>query len=262
MAGGLFVSTASATGAAHTVQGTGSEDAVTWTWLVEGRAGAVAAVADGHSDPRCVRAARGAALAVQAAVEVCGGRDLSHETLATSLVGRWRDLVDHDAELDPVPGADASSPADRWSVYGTTLIVCRVDPSGTLLVQVGDGDAVVADHDSAAYRPLPPDGLEASSTTHSLSAIDSVTSVRWRALEPTDVPRLIVLSTDGLDNAYPTRDALLTAAEELLVVAVDEGTHSVEAQLGPWVRSAAATSGDDSTVAVIAIGVDGRTDGE
>lgn len=74
----------------------------------------VAAVADGHGDPRCCRADRGSRLAVRAALEILLGVParlgdsarandaLLHDVVVAELVSAWQRLVEQDAAADPL----------------------------------------------------------------------------------------------------------------------------------------------------------------
>jgi hypothetical protein len=74
----------------------------------------VAAVADGHGDPRCCRADRGSRLAVRAALDVLLGVParlgdsarandaLLHDVVVPDLVAAWQRLVEQDAAADPL----------------------------------------------------------------------------------------------------------------------------------------------------------------
>jgi serine/threonine protein phosphatase PrpC len=235
----VTVRTASALGAAHRAKNIGNEDAV--GWRTDAR-GTVLGVADGHSDPRCVRADRGARFAVQAAVDLL---DPDARTAAQDLADAWDLLVAADARRDPLgPNAGPVRLA-----YGTTLIACWISDTALRLLQIGDGVAIVATG-AGASRPIPPDEHEGSPETESLASDAAATRARTARVPLTDLPVVVCLSTDGVDAAYPDGGGLLSAVEELRSLAIREGASSVAELLEPWVREAAAVSGDDATVAV------------
>jgi serine/threonine protein phosphatase PrpC len=230
---------ASVTGATHRARGAGNQDAVGIRPMPGG--GAMAALADGHSDPRCVRARRGADLAVEAALAAGAG-----PTVGAEVVARWRSLVDDERRAETGP------PLPRLA-YGTTLLACRWDPQGVTLVQIGDGDIVVVDQDGTASRPLQP--RRPPTGTASL-ADEDVLLVEQAVPRP---PRAVLLSSDGVDNAYPSGDALLEAAEDIARRFEATAAPALQRDVHDWVRRAAATSGDDASAVVLVLTETGRS---
>lgn len=235
---------ASAIGAAHAARGHGNEDAVAVRRTPHG--GVTAAVADGHSDPRCTRARRGADLAVGAVVEAstdAGGG------FGSAVVARWRAAVDADRTGDPT-----AEPLPRIA-YGTTLLACRSDERGVAILQAGDGDVVVVDRAGEASRPLRSlDRLVAPPGATASLADDDILDVlveTW--LPPEPAPRIVLLASDGLDNAYPRDGALLEAAAEIVEREDLRDRRVLQREVDDWVARAAATSGDDASVVVIVL---------
>lgn len=241
----ITVATASATGAAHLRKGIGNEDAARWAST---GGSAVLAVADGHSDARCIRADRGARFAVDAAVDLAVDDGAA---TAPELVAAWTRLVEADREADPLP----EEVGDPLLPYGTTAIVCWIDGARFHLLQIGDG-AVVAATRTAAARPVPPDGHEGTGATDSLAS--GARTARSVTMPLTDLPAVVCLSTDGVDSAYPDDLGLPRAVAELRGLAVEQGPAAMAARLDTWVQDAATTSGDDATVAVAVIMQDDR----
>jgi hypothetical protein len=62
---------------------------------------------------------------------------------------------------------------------------------------------------------------------------------------------LLMLATDGFDNAYPAEDSMLRAASELAALRRESGRPVGSDVLGQWAREAANVSGDDATVAAV-----------
>jgi serine/threonine protein phosphatase PrpC len=229
---------ASATGASHLVRGGGNEDAFADRSV---RGGIIAAVADGHSDPRCVRARRGAEIAVDAALVVLarGGPDPRR-----AMVDAWRVGVDSDR-------ADRGEAMPRLA-YGTTLLAARWDERTLTLVQAGDGDIVTVSGDGVASRPIrvAGHGEIRSGATASLADDDVLTVFALATVSP-DEPRLVLLASDGLDNAYPTEGDLLDAAAEIVRRPELRERAALQREVDDWVRRAAAVSADDATAIVL-----------
>lgn len=224
---------ASAVGLRHRAHGTGGEDAVA---AARHRRTTIVAVADGHSDPRCVRAARGAELAVAAATGLGLKRPLR------STADRWNVQVDRDIERNPLPPEHA---VGRLA-YGTTLLACRADGEGIHLLRIGDGEIVTVDQDGTPERPLgsKPSGDPVDSLADTDAAIHAESM-----LIPHDArTRLVLLATDGVDAAYADDAGLLGAALDLVGRGADA---QLRQELDLWVQQAADTSGDDASVAVL-----------
>jgi serine/threonine protein phosphatase PrpC len=234
---------ASATGSRHERRGIGNDDAVACGPVP---AGLVAAVADGHSDPRCVRARAGADFAVEAAI--AAGGEATVAGFAGAAITGWRDRVDADLRRSPQPEL-------RRLAYGTTLLACRVTADGLTLLRVGDGEIVLVDVAGAAWRPLPvvpPTSGPAGAT--STMADDRAGDVARTAFVPAQrSPRLVLLASDGIDNAYLRNDALLEAARDLAERPELRDPAHLQSEVGAWVVEAAATSGDDATAAVLVL---------
>lgn len=236
------VATASARGRHHEQTGQPNEDdAVART---DGDV-ATAAVADGHGAAQYTRADRGARLATSAMSALLASPPDDLDDLPTRLVGRWRDAVDEDVERDPPAGGRAH---ER---YGTTVLGARLDPDRLLLVQLGDGDILLADADGQAHHPVPSVAVPFPGTTDSLVQADA--AARVRLVELTDVePRLVLLASDGLEAAaggVPRwwADVVDTLLEDLR----GRGPDEVPAVLDDRCRAGAAEGGDDTTVAAV-----------
>jgi serine/threonine protein phosphatase PrpC len=235
------VAQASATGSRHARRGLGNEDAVRCSAVASG---VVAAVADGHSDPRCVRARVGAELAVEAAVAVGGAT--APDGVALAVVDGWRSRVDADLLRDPLAGGGRLA-------YGTTLLACWVAASGLTLLRIGDGDVVLVDATGAAWRPLPASTPAAwpAGATNSLADDRAQDVAQVLAVPALRAPRLVLLASDGVDNAYPRSDGLLEAARDLAGRRDLQEPARLQVEVAAWVASAAETSGDDATAAVL-----------
>jgi hypothetical protein len=243
------VTTASEVGATHRHRQLGADDAVGWTGAIGHSVIATVALADGHSDPRCVRSRDGAAFVVAAAEslphEVTGAAEITGALLAD-----WRRRVDqHLAEHPLTDREPTSAGADRLA-YGTTAIVCRVTALGITIVRIGDGDIIAVTPDGQARR-LAPSDQPPGEVTQSLSQPDAAQVARCAEIPAGAAPVLLVLATDGFDNAYPSSDSMLRAADELTTLRRESGVPLTAHVLTQWARSAADVSGDDATVAAV-----------
>lgn len=246
------VATAGETGAAHRHQQRGCDDAVGWT----GAAGSVlatVAVADGHSDPRCARRKLGAEF-VLAAAGALPAEPLTPDAMADAFVAEWRRRVDKHLAGNPLSPEDADT-ASAWAAnariaYGTTALLCRITPDAIMIVRIGDGDVIAVAADERARRLVVPE-TRPDGSTESISHPAAHRAALRVAIPAAAAPVLVLLATDGFDNAYPAEDSMLRAATELVALRRESGRPIGTDVLSRWAREAADVSGDDATVATV-----------
>ena len=73
----------------------------------------------------------------------------------------------------------------------------------------------------------------------------------------TDDVEVLILATDGLGNAYPDEAALAQVGADLRERISHEGPDAVSEELKSYLREAAEHSGDDTTMVVVWMGVEG-----
>lgn len=263
---------ASVTGAAHEQSGLPNQDAFT---IRRHRDGIVAAVADGHGGSRFVRSQLGARFAVEVAART-GTAALESDTappdasaLTTQVVDGWRDRVAGHVAAHPLTASEVAAVGDRAAsapqerlAYGTTLLMVVVTRRYGLLVQIGDGDIVIAHADGSVTTPVPDDGRNIASHTTSLCMDDTERHFRSAVLTgggwPADV---VLLATDGYGNAFVDPLWREQTMRDYLRLFTTRNTSSVEAGLPVWLADSAAAGGDDTTVVLLhrlSLGVDER----
>lgn len=222
-------------GAGHTREAVVNQDAIASS-TADGGAFAVVAVADGHGDIAHLRSADGARLAVQTAVDLM----VAHRSrlcraepeelvvvlraIFSEVVTTWRRLVLDDAVTRPVSTAEFTArglttesaseavakvteaePSTR--LYGSTLLVVAVWPSGGAAVRLGDGHvAVVSPAAADPIRAVFADDL--GDATQSLCGDDPDAAVECEVLDLAGVAA-IVLSTDGYSKSFRHFDDFL-----------------------------------------------------
>lgn len=256
-------------GAAHQRGATPCQDAYAlWSGAVSGTPCLVAAVADGHGDTRHDRSQYGAALAVQAAVEVAREFALhgsSAETLVTlksdfkehfprKLGQRWREAVQHDAQAqDNALDGEVLSLESILTRYGTTLLVVLIVPGALLVGQIGDGDILLVNlaDDTCDLLLRRPNTL-LGTATYSLCSSDA-THLWQTAVVAHPSTEVLLLATDGLADALGTDDAALAGFARSLGQRFQEfGPAAVANALPSWLdHYSAHGSGDDMTLAVV-----------
>lgn len=249
----------SRTGAAHQRQGRPCQDAYAlWSGAVAGQTCLIAAVADGHGDARHDRSQCGAALAVQAAMDLVRAFALAHDQAPAlpalthdfkthfprRLGQRWRAAVCDVAQTE--------DPA-IYTRYGTTLLVALAVADTLLVGQIGDGALLWSTETTCdvLLRPVP---TLMGTETHSLCSNDA-TQLWQTAVWTRTSAGLVVLTTDGLTDALGEDVAALAPFARSLSQRLSEfGPMPVAAALPDWLdHYSAQGSGDDITLALLCL---------
>lgn len=240
----------------------------TLTWADGPRS--VIAVSDGHGHKDHFRSDTGAALAVVSAVEIVRhsfdvvaetvesgwdpiALDLRAREIAAGIIEAWATKVHQHIAAHPF--GPEESPSDPLRPYGATLIVAAVIAEVVLLLQVGDGDAVVVAADGYVSRPLPDDPRHEGNRTGSLCEPDPLVALR-AATFPTNPEAsaplaLVYICTDGFSTSRVDRDWWRQTGEQLLDFNRDHGTDWIRSQLPEWLTEPALVGGDDTTLALL-----------
>lgn len=254
-------------GSAHVRAGTDAQD-VGGTWTGPDGS-AVIAVADGHGHAAHFRSVVGADVAVSSALDVLSGgvgafddageaqRVLAGE-LGPELVRRWRaGVLDH-AQSHPFNAAEqslmsGSGELDILQSYGSTVIAMAGSERVLAVVQLGDGDAVVAAASGRVWRPLPPDADLDGVRTTSLCQPDPLRSLRTAALDvAAEDLALGFVCTDGFGTPRVDADGWWSqVAAQLLQLAAEHDTQWMAAKLPSWLEEPAEVGGDDTTLAIL-----------
>jgi serine/threonine protein phosphatase PrpC len=276
---------ASVCGVTHERDGLPNQDALAvWQGGADGAGLIVAAVADGHGGARHFRSAVGSRLAVNAAVEAtrrfapewesadpARQAQIASSDLPVAIVTEWLDQVRQHLASHPLSAAERQAlesesasgekvQVDPTFAYGATLITALVTRRQMLLLQVGDGDALLVGPDGRAWRPIPPDRRLTGEFTTSLCRPGAQADFR-NALVELDNPgaSLLLLATDGYSNSFRTEGDFLQVGTDLLQMVRQQGVARVEKQL-PQILEHASTngSGDDITLALVYLGEPGQ----
>ena len=241
-----------------------------------------AATADGHGSLCYFRSDFGSEYAVDSAFECVSKflenlgeanadifnedeRDQLFLQLWKSIVSRWHSMVDKnyaeepftEAELDSIPEQFAYY-RDRYEsgkyidAYGTTLAFAVVTEDFGFCMQIGDGSCVVLDEECNACEPIPEDPRCHDNITTSLCQDDAAYSYRAVFFSKDDIPPVIFLGTDGVENSYCSFDMLVGFYRGLALTfceyGMDEGVRQLSSFLPEMTRKG---SGDDVSCAGI-----------
>ena len=251
-------------GASHLRNGLPNQDAWGKWSPVDGGWPLAVALADGHGSAKSPRSDRGSRFACQVGIEAgrewlesAAARQLSAEELKYQLedrvpkqiVARWRELVDKDIANEPV----LPEPANPYVVYGSTLLLFLSDKNQIALLQLGDGEILVARGDDAPQRVMRTDDRLIANETTSLSSKEAWREFRAGLFTRAEMDwRLAILTTDGYPNSFGDDAGFLKAGSDIQTILKLDGVELLAAELEGWLRQASALgSGDDCTLVAI-----------
>ena len=231
----------------------------------------IACVADGHGQHEHARSDVGARLATRAC-RVCLGdgdtrwfeKPLSAESIAPlcrELVETWRHSVALDLHTNPLSRREfpASMPLENFSkllldparVYGSTLAVLILTPTTIAELSIGDAEILLVDARGECFTPGKRHEQLGDETT-SLCLPDAALHFRVNVRSLGEV-RLAILCTDGVSNAFRSREGFEQLALDLDAVGLDAGgEEDFERDLSGWLTDFSnMASGDDATLVMI-----------
>ena len=213
------------------------------------------AVADGHGTSR--HGDIGARLAVQVtlAALVRFSEDLrerasdpfdvgkyAEHPLRAQIVREWKERVRAKAEND----------APQLVEYGSTVLAAVATPDFLLLGQLGDGDILLVDEDGTVNVPLPADPGSFADETPSLCLREAEHSFRVKAMPVPERETLLLLSTDGYGNSYPTDTAFKQIGPDYLRLVREHGISGLTPRLKCFLTEVTTQgSGDDIALALL-----------
>lgn len=218
------------------------------------------AVADGHGSKRHYRSDRGSAFAVATAMSLlaraagdieAGAAGSVLATLAEDLAAGWRERVEGDIRLWPVPERPGF---ESHAVYGSTCIAAAIGPGCSLFLQIGDGDVLASAPSLEVDRVVPLDPHLVGAGTYSLCQPDAVARTHLRlytAPHPLSAPDFVMAGTDGLSKSYPRDEDFLAVARHFRGTLREAPLQPFLRSLEPWLAECSGRgSRDDITVAL------------
>ena len=231
----------------------------------------VACVADGHGQYEHARSDVGARLATRACRACLSDESaewfqepLTVESLATlryKLVETWRHDVALDLLANPLSRREFPTEMpqrdflklllDPTRVYGSTLTVVLITPSVIAELSIGDAEVLLVDENEACFSPGERHEQLGDETT-SLCLADAAHHFRVHVRSSGEV-RLAVLCTDGVTNAFCSREDFERLALDLDAMAPGPGEEDdFESELSGWLSDySRMASGDDATLVML-----------
>ena len=226
----------------------------------------IVAVADGHGAGDCFRSEIGANIAID--MVFCEALPLLYEedhpfseqgikNFKYRLWQSWRKAVKSDWDCRLTLGRFGENEAryelvsekyrlryqnesDKYlyTAYGTTLLTAIAIKNELLLLQIGDGSAVVLCANGLFTLPVPQDEENFLNVTTSLSDENADQKIRHAVLSldktSSTYPVAVFLSSDGVDDCFPTyqnEEYLFKFYKVLLESALAENTESLFTEL-------------------------------
>lgn len=188
-------------------------------------------ISDGHGGAPYFRSHKGAEFALQVVQDivsrrmdriqelvVAGDFDTIRSQLALAIVKDWHKLIDQDLvehpitkeELDHLEEEKPSVAAlyrqghDLYSIYGCTLVSYFATKDFWFAIQIGDGDFALSLDGQEFVLPMPKDeGCFLNQTT---SLCDATATKEFRSVSGTQIPKVVLCTSDGVANSFKTED--------------------------------------------------------
>jgi hypothetical protein len=190
------------------------------------------------------------------------------DVVVPEIVSAWRERVKMDllkeavtaAELDKLEAAagkkaraTAQAAAPNYVAYGSTLLIVAALPAGFAVLQIGDGDMLMADAMEKVTEVLPDDPTLMADETTSLCQPDCEKKFRVRFMpRGGGEPVLIQLSTDGYGNSFSSRAGFERTPLDYLGLLREHGRGVLDENMTQWLaETTGGGSGDDCTVGLM-----------
>jgi hypothetical protein len=246
---------ASVIGAAHRRRDTANQDAFRCRSTPTG---VVAVVADGHGAAEHPRSGHGARLAADLLADRLAANAVAtndHEQLrefVAQFVDAWRAAVLAAVETQPFSAAEAGALQERTdtdiavTAHGTTVLALVVNDSCIAGIAIGDGDIGCAGRDGRHLALCAaPEAIGVA--TDSLASSDPIALTRIETRSADDMVAAWAC-TDGFSTAQVEPNWRELVAHQLRELTAVREVSDVEANLANWLRPAAETGGDDTTM--------------
>ena len=166
---------------------------------------------------------------------------------------RVQESYDRSKQAKPLNEDGTVDWKEIYRLYGTTLLGMLITDSYVFAFQIGDGDMMMVDAESAS--PVLESEKILGTETHSLSKVDawkkSVFAVRRKDIDE-GKPYLYMLTTDGMVNSFLSEEAFRKTCREYYDSIREHGFDKVCDNLGNWLSETSTLGcGDDITMVMV-----------
>ena len=251
-------------GAAHIANNMPCQDAI---MLNSGKEYIIACVADGHGSSLSKYSDDGSKIATEVVnnyiTAVMSETDDMYEYLRTNkelhipkkVDAIWKEEI---LKFHKEKNREECDKQDCYKMYGTTLLTIFVTERFIFAMQIGDGSILYADQQGNTDYLIQIEKL-LGTETHSLCLKDSwkyfksvLIKISEEELKHMDVPKILILSTDGYENSFESESDFLAVGADYLNIIKQNGIDKVDANLENWLKNTSEDgSGDDISVVLI-----------
>ena len=268
-------------GSSHEANNIENQDSLSWYQEKKSGYPVILAVSDGHGDPRSFRSRDGADIAVGVAIDTIHeyldksqNRANAYEAMREfeepikrAISRRWKKQVEEHWKKYPVEnskinnqGLPSNNSVVVQDVYGATLVAAFVDQfkiggrSQTYLafLQIGDGDILVISKNGEVKF-----GFEDTNTFVGDATLSLSLDKAWQYMKvkfvanPEELPKMIILATDGYRKSFPHSDGFLKIGSDILEHIRSNGLENTASFLGEWLMETSRQgSGDDISICI------------
>jgi Protein phosphatase 2C len=242
---------ATARGASHIRSGMRNQDAIGFLPASDGSPRCALVASDGHGGKAHPLSHLGSRFAVEAALAVLGDllasdgpdpcdttpeqRAALVERIHQTWIGRVTAHAGRDGELQ-----------DILLPYGATLVAAAVSEGHILLLQIGDGDVLLAGPEGGPFKPLADDEGLFGEQTYSLCRADAPDAARTASVGRGRGTLFVMVSTDGLAKSFSADAEFQAVGRRYRDLIAERGLGGAVEGLGTWLSEVTAQgSGDD-----------------
>lgn len=244
-------------GASHIVSNMPCQDAIK---IDEEKRYTIVSVADGHGSATSKYSDDGSKIATQVVYDyLCIAMSEGYEYFRTNkdihipkkIEQLWKEEVLRFHEKE---GREACDQLECYKMYGTTLLTVVVSQEFIFALQIGDGSILYVTEEGETSYFIEMEKL-LGTETHSLCLKESwkfFKSVLIKVSEDVEIPKLLILSTDGYENSFEGEEDFFAVGKDYMNIIKENGINKVSENLEKWLESTSEKgSGDDISVVLV-----------
>lgn len=253
-------------GASHIRESKPNQDFSGYESLQNGKV-RVLCVSDGHGSKRSFRSDLGSEFAVDISKNIAFDWFSDHtptiknlkeidgcERFCRKIIHLWTEKVHKHFKENPLSEDEKFLLGEENNfsiIYGATLVLAVITPSYTFYVQLGDGNIISINEKNELTHPITADSTVIANDTHSLCETNAADHIKYEIVEHSSLPKMILLTTDGLPNSFATDKHFNEAILEICLAIDNHGIYKISEEIPKWLKDYTELgSGDDITLAI------------